>query len=75
MKTYRKALADAYALRDLLEYLAGRADSLVADVIRYRAQAEEAGEEHDGNSYYMEMVVELQAKSDAFERLIEKLSK
>lgn len=75
MKKYRSCIADAYVMRELLEYLAGRADSFAADVIRYRAQAEEAGEEHDGDSYYMESVAECQAKADAFERLLAKLSK
>lgn len=75
MKKFRSCVADAYVMKDLLEFLAGRADNFAADVIRYRAQAEEAGEEHDEDSYYMESAVECQAKADAYERLLTRLSK
>ena len=75
MKKFRPCVADAYVLRDVLEYLANCADSCAADVVRCRAQAEEAGEEHDGNSYYMESAAEYQAKADAYERLLTRLSK
>ena len=75
MKKYRACVADAYVLRDVLEYLVGRADDFASDVIRYRAQAEEAGEEHNEDSYYMESAVECQAKADAYERLLVRLSK
>lgn len=75
MKNYRSCLADAYALRDVLEFIASRADDAAEDVIRLRAQAEEAGEVHNGDSYYMQGAAEYQAKADAFERLLAKLSK
>lgn len=75
MKNYRSCVADAYAMKELLEYLAERADSFVSDVVRFRAQAEESGEAHDGDSYYVQSAVECQAKADAFERLLTKLSK
>ena len=75
MKNYRACVADAYVMRDLMEYLSSRADDMANDAVRCRAQAEEAGEEHNGDSYYMESAVEYQAKADAFERLLAKLSK
>lgn len=73
MKTYRKALADAYALREALECLAGRADDVMESAFRARERLKELGD--DDKQYYVDQVAEYEAKAAAFERLIEKLSK
>lgn len=73
MKTYRKALADAYALRETLECLAGRADDVMEDASRARERLKEVDDAE--KQYYVDQVTEYEAKAAAFERLIEKLSK
>ena len=73
MKNYRSCLADAYALQNILEYLAGRADDMAGSVTSYLERAKE--NEEDGDGYYTKEAAEYEAKAAAFERLIVKLSK
>ena len=74
MKTYRKSLADVYALQNVLDYLADRADSFIDDVANIRERLGDADNEED-RRYFIGQVAEYEAKAAAFERLIEKLSK
>lgn len=73
MKTYRSCVADAYAMRDLLEYLSGRADDYSGNAADYRERARVDEEPEDG--YYTQQFTEYEAKAAAFERLLAKLSK
>ena len=73
MKKYRDCLADAYVMREVLEYLSGRADDMARDAEDYKARSVEQGEDSDG--YILEQSIICAARSAAFERLLTKLCK
>lgn len=75
MRTYRKAVADAFAMQNLLMYLSERADDFASSAEDYRTRAEAAEKDDLSDTYYRTESAEYAAKAAAFERLLEKLSK
>lgn len=72
MKIYRACLADAYVLRETLEFLVQQADFYEAEKDRYERLLDEC-DDHD--PYLEEQMEEYDAKRAAFERMLSKLTK
>lgn len=71
MKTYRKCLADAYAMEDILQYICNRIDGLEEEALRNQ----ECLKEDPEDDWREDNIKECLAKVKAFEDIISKITK